>query len=99
MPGKFIITKTPKGFFRFSLQAANYVTILTSQNYTTLKACRDGIASVKKNATVQVEDQTLQNIAIAEEGYSTKSGCMNGIESISRAIVDAVTDESALEKV
>ncbi|MDX9808782.1 MAG: DUF1508 domain-containing protein [Sphaerochaetaceae bacterium] len=129
MPGKFIITKTPKGFFRFSLQAANYVTILTSQNYTTLKACRDGIASVKKNATVQVEDQTLQNvekkgfpkfevyldsagqyrfrllasngqnIAIAEEGYSTKSGCMNGIESIGRAIVDAVTDESALEKV
>ena len=62
MPGKFIVTKTPKGFFRFSLQAANAVTILTSQNYSSLKACRDGIASVKKNASVQVEDQTLQKV-------------------------------------
>ena len=62
MPGKFIVTKTPKGFFRFSSQAANVVTILTSQNYSSLKACRDGIASVKKNASVQVEDQTLQKV-------------------------------------
>ncbi|MDD2406244.1 MAG: DUF1508 domain-containing protein [Sphaerochaetaceae bacterium] len=62
MPGKFIVTKTPKGFFRFSLQAANAVTILTSQNYSSLKACRDGIASVKKNASVQIEDQTLQKV-------------------------------------
>ena len=62
MAGKFIITKTPKGFFRFSLQAANYQTILTSQNYTTLKACRDGITSVRNNAGVQVEDQTLQKV-------------------------------------
>jgi uncharacterized protein YegP (UPF0339 family) len=62
MPGKFIITKTPKGFYRFSLQAANYVTILTSQNYASLKTCRDGIASIKKNALSQVEDQTVQNI-------------------------------------
>jgi hypothetical protein len=62
MPGKFIITKTPKGFFRFSLQAANYQTILTSQNYTTLRNCRDGIEAIKKNALSQVEDQTLQKI-------------------------------------
>jgi uncharacterized protein YegP (UPF0339 family) len=62
MPGKFIITKTPKGFFRFSLQAANYQTILTSQNYTTLRNCRDGIEAIKKNALSQVEDQTLQKV-------------------------------------
>ncbi len=62
MPGKFIITKTPKGFFRFSLQAANYQTILTSQNYTTLRNCRDGIEAIKKNALSQGEDQTLQKV-------------------------------------
>jgi uncharacterized protein len=67
MPGKFIVSKTPKGYYRFSLQAANYQTILTSQNYTTLKACRDGIASVKKNALVHVEDQTVQKVE--KKGY------------------------------
>lgn len=60
MPGKFIISKTPKGFFRFSLQAANYQTILTSQNYSSLRNCKDGIEAIKKNALSQIEDQTLQ---------------------------------------
>ena len=62
MPGKFIITKTPKGFFRFSLQAANYQTILTSQNYSSLRTCRDGIEAIKKNALSSIEDQTLQKV-------------------------------------
>lgn len=60
MPGTFFISKTPKGFFRFSLVAANHQTILTSQNYTSLKTCRDGITSIQKNATAPVEDTTLQ---------------------------------------
>ncbi|PKL22577.1 MAG: hypothetical protein CVV48_01960 [Spirochaetae bacterium HGW-Spirochaetae-4] len=62
MPGKFIISKTPKGFFRFSLQAANYQTVLTSQNYASLRNCKDGIEAIKKNATAAVEDQTLQKV-------------------------------------
>ena len=62
MPGKFIISKTPKGFFRFSLQAANYQTVLTSQNYASLRNCKDGIEAIKKNATATVEDQTLQKV-------------------------------------
>ncbi|HCG63919.1 MAG TPA: hypothetical protein DHV69_01365 [Sphaerochaeta sp.] len=62
MPGKFIISKTPKGFFRFSLQAANYQTVLTSQNYASLRNCKDGIEAIKKNATADVEDQTLQKV-------------------------------------
>lgn len=60
MPSKFIISKTPKGFFRFSLLAANSQTILTSQNYSSLRNCRDGIEAIKKNARSHVEDQTLQ---------------------------------------
>lgn len=62
MPGKFIISKTPKGFFRFSLQAANYQTVLTSQNYASLRNCKDGIEAIKKNTTADVEDQTLQKV-------------------------------------
>jgi len=61
MPGKFIITKTPKGFYRFSLQAANYQTVLTSKNYSSLATCRDGVETIKKNALAPVEDQTLKN--------------------------------------
>lgn len=60
MPGKFVIKKTPKGFFRFSLQSANTLTILTSQNYASLSNCRSGIEAIKKNALAEVEDQTLQ---------------------------------------
>ncbi len=59
MPGRFIITKTPKKFYRFSLQAANYQTVLTSKNYTTLATCRDGLETIKKNAQAPIEDQTL----------------------------------------
>ncbi len=60
MPGKFSIKKTPKGFFRFSLSAANSMTILTSKNYSSLSNCRDGIETIKKNAEIEIEDQTLQ---------------------------------------
>jgi hypothetical protein len=60
MPGRFIITKTPKGFYRFSLQAANYQTVLTSKNYSSLATCREGVETIKKNALSPIEDQTLQ---------------------------------------
>lgn len=60
MPGRFMITKTPKGFYRFSLQAANYQTVLTSKNYSTLATCRDGVETIKKNAQAPIEDQTLK---------------------------------------
>lgn len=59
MPAKFVVTKTPKGFFRFSLLSANSQTILTSQNYSSLRNCRDGIEAIKKNAKAPIEDQTL----------------------------------------
>ncbi len=61
MPGRFIITKTQKGFYRFSLQAANYQTVLTSKNYSSLATCREGVETIKKNAlSPPIEDQTLQ---------------------------------------
>lgn len=60
MPGRFVITKTPKGYYRFSLQAANYQTVLASKNYSTLASCRDGLETIKKNAQSPIEDQTLK---------------------------------------
>ncbi|WP_320129473.1 DUF1508 domain-containing protein [uncultured Sphaerochaeta sp.] len=61
MSGKFVITKTPKDFYRFSLLAANYVTVLTSKNYSTLRTCREGIETIKTNALAPVSDLTLTN--------------------------------------
>jgi uncharacterized protein len=62
MPGKFVITKTPKGFYRFSLLAANHQTIMTSQNYASLQNCKDGIISNQKNAMAPIEDLTLRKV-------------------------------------
>ena len=63
--GKFVIKKTATGV-KFDLKAGNGEVIATSEVYTTEDACRNGIASVQKNAPVaDVEDQTV-------EGYEEK---------------------------
>lgn len=47
--GKFIIHKTATGY-TFHLKASNGETIATSEVYTTLRACKNGIESVRTNA-------------------------------------------------
>lgn len=47
---KFVVYTDKKGEFRFKLQAANGQAILASEGYTTLAACKNGCASVAKNA-------------------------------------------------
>lgn len=55
---KFVIRAVRSGL-KFDLRAANGQTILTSEVYTTMTACRKGIASVVKNAPgAKVENQT-----------------------------------------
>ena len=62
---KFVMKETATGI-KFDLKAGNGEVIATSEVYTTEDACRNGIASVQKNAPVaEVEDQTV-------EGYETK---------------------------
>ncbi|MGB4660973.1 MAG: YegP family protein [Mobilitalea sp.] len=62
MAGKFVIKETNTGV-NFSLKAGNGEVIGVSQVYSSEKACRDGIESVKKYApNAEIEDQT-------EEGY------------------------------
>lgn len=61
---KFVIRNVNTGV-KFDLKASNGEVILTSEVYATEAACRNGIASVRKNAPAAgVENQTV-------EGYET----------------------------
>jgi len=48
---KYQIYKDKSGKFRFRLLAGNTQVILTSEGYSSKVACKNGIASVKKNST------------------------------------------------
>ena len=60
--GKFVIKKTDKGHFVYKLYSSNYrVVAIGAEPYSSLSACKSGIASVRNNAaTAPIEDQTLQ---------------------------------------
>lgn len=63
--GKFVIRTTNTGV-KFDLKAGNGEVIATSEVYASESACRNGIASVQKNApAAAVENQTV-------EGYKTE---------------------------
>ena len=57
--GKFVIRKTATGI-KFDLKATNGQIIAVSEGYKAMAGCRNGIASVKKNApdspVVMIED-------------------------------------------
>ena len=58
--GKFVIKETKTGV-KFDLKATNGQVIATSEVYTTLAACKNGIESVRTNAPIAaVEDQTKE---------------------------------------
>ena len=76
--GKFVIRKVNTGI-KFDLKATNGQVIATSEVYTTESACRNGIASVQKNAPIAaVEDQTQEGYAVQKhpkfEMYVDKAG-------------------------
>ena len=76
--GKFVIRKVNSGI-KFDLKATNGQVIATSEVYTTEAACRNGIASVQKNAPVAaVENQTVEGYAVEKhpkfEMYLDKAG-------------------------
>ena len=76
--GKFVIRKVNTGI-KFDLKATNGQVIATSEVYTTESACRNGIASVQKNAPVAaVENQTVEGYAAEKhpkfEIYLDKAG-------------------------
>ena len=76
--GKFVIRKTATGI-KFDLKAGNGEVIATSEVYSSESACRNGIASVQKNAPVAgVEDQTVEGFAAVKhpkfEVYTDNAG-------------------------
>lgn len=59
--GKFLMHKTATGI-KFDLKARNGEIIATSEVYNSEDACRNGIASVQRNAPVAgIEDQTTRS--------------------------------------
>ena len=76
--GKFVIRKTNTGI-KFDLKAGNGEVIATSEVYASEAACRNGVASVMKNAPVAaVENQTVEGYAVEKhpkfEVYADKAG-------------------------
>ena len=59
---KFVIRQVKSGF-KFDLYAANGQSVLASEVYDTVAACRKGIASVIKNAPcAKLEDRTEEPV-------------------------------------
>ncbi len=64
--GKYVM-RSGKSGFNFVLKAGNNEIIGVSENYSSEAACKNGIASVSKNAPIAaVEDQTV-------EGYKAET--------------------------
>mgnify|MGYP003304867779 FL=1 len=102
--GKFVITKRANGEFQFNLKAGNGQVILTSEGYTTLAACKNGIESVKKNSQedARFERKEAKNgapffnlkatngqVIGKSEMYSSTAACENGIESVKKNAPEA----------
>ncbi len=76
--GKFVIKETKTGV-KFDLKAGNGEVIATSEVYASEKACKNGIASVTKNAPIApIEDQTKEGYVVEKhpkfEVYTDKAG-------------------------
>ena len=77
--GKFKIKQAKNGSPMFNLKAGNGEVIATSEVYTSLDACKNGVASVQKNAPIaNVEDQTKADFETQKnprfEVYADKRG-------------------------
>ena len=63
--GKFEIKRASDGRYMFNVRAGNTQVIASSQMYSSMASCKNGIASVGVNAPLAaIEDQTLQTINV-----------------------------------
>ncbi|MGY0505263.1 YegP family protein [Luteimonas sp. e5] len=111
MAGKFEISKRKNGEFQFNLKAGNGQVILTSEGYSQMAGCQNGIESVRKHAA----DDKFYERKTAKDGspyfvlkagngqvighsemYSGQAACENGIASVKANAPDAsVVDTTA----
>ncbi len=76
--GKFVIRTVPSGV-KFDLYAQNGQTVLSSEVYRTVSACRKGLGSVQKNAAAAAVEDLTGSVALPRKNpkfelYSDKSG-------------------------
>jgi len=95
--GKFVIRKTNTGV-KFDLKATNGVVLATSEVYNSMAACRNGAASVQKNAPkANIENQTVEGYETAKhpkfEVYADKSGEFRFRLKATNGEIIAVSDE------
>ena len=106
--GKFVITKSSNGEFRFKLKAGNGQTILTSEGYSSKANCLSGVESVRKNSqdNSKYDRKTSSNgkyyfnlkatngqIIGTSEMYESDSARENGIKSVKENARDATVEE------
>jgi len=111
MAGKFVLTKTTNGKFRFNLKAGNGQVILTSQTYDTRANAKKGIESVRKNSAKDDRFErkaakdgrpyfTLKSVNAQVIGqsqmYSSNSTMENGIKSVRNYAADATVDDQTV---
>ena len=102
--GKFVITTRKNGEFQFNLIATYGQVILSSEGYTTLAACKNGIESVKKNSPEDARYERKEStngkfyfnlkatngqVIGSSQMYQSEDSRDNGIESVKRNAPDA----------
>ena len=107
--GKFVISQRKNGEYQFNLKAGNGQVILTSEGYTTLAACKNGIESVKRNSQEDARFErkeakdgspffnlkaTNGQVIGKSEMYSSAAACENGIESVKKNAPEAEVVEA-----
>lgn len=95
--GKFVVTKSANGEFRFKLKAGNGEVILVSEGYKSRSGCDNGIESVRTNSQnddryekkTSANDKYYFNLKAANgeiigtsEMYESASGRDGGIASV-----------------
>jgi uncharacterized protein len=106
--GKFVITTSANGEFRFNLKANNGQVILTSEGYKAKAGCENGIESVRKNSASESNFDKLESkngkfyfnlkasngqIIGTSEMYEAEAGRDNGIASVQSNAPDATVVE------
>jgi uncharacterized protein YegP (UPF0339 family) len=95
--GKFVITKRSNSEYQFNLLAVNNEVILTSEGYTAISSCRNGIESVREHSKqdsnyvrkTSADNKYYFNLKASNgevigtsEMYEAASGRDKGIESV-----------------
>lgn len=107
--GKFVITKSSNGEYRFKLKANNGEIILVSEGYTSKIGCLNGVESIKENAQRDERFERKSNakghffylkasngqIIGMSEIYTTSAGRESGIVAVKNNTINAPIEDLA----